>query len=70
MAHNTQVSADHNAPAITRILADFVATHPSRGWDDSVESEAKRTILAALDGSLETGSSALPQKHAAAGSWW
>jgi hypothetical protein len=27
-------------------------------------------ILAALDGSLDAGSSAPPVKHAAAGSWW
>ena len=44
MAHNTQVTADHNAPPITRILAEFVADHPSRGWDDAVDDEAKRTI--------------------------
>ena len=37
MAHNTKVTADANAPPITRILAEFVATHPSRGWDDGVE---------------------------------
>ena len=45
MAHNTQVTADVNAPPVTRILADFVATHPSRGWDASVEKEAHRTLL-------------------------
>jgi len=45
MARNTQVAADHNAPPITRILADFVATHPSRGWSDAVEREAHRTFL-------------------------
>ena len=45
MAHNTQVSADTNAPPITRILADFVATHPSQGWSASVEAEAHRTFL-------------------------
>ena len=44
MAHNTQVTADHNAPPITRILAEFVADHPSHGWDDAVDEEAKRTI--------------------------
>ena len=27
------------------MLADFVATHPSRGWDESVEREAHRTLL-------------------------
>ena len=44
MAHNTQVTADPDAPPVTRILADFVATHPSRGWDDGVEHEAHRTL--------------------------
>jgi 2-methylcitrate dehydratase PrpD len=44
MARNTQVSADHNAPPITAILAKFVATHPSRGWGDAVEHEALRTL--------------------------
>ena len=45
MARNTQVVADHNAPSITQILAQFVATHPSRGWSDAVEHEAHRTFL-------------------------
>jgi 2-methylcitrate dehydratase PrpD len=45
MARNTQVTADHNAPPITQILARFVATHPSRGWSDAVEREAHRTFL-------------------------
>jgi 2-methylcitrate dehydratase PrpD len=45
MALNTQVDADHNAPPITRILAEHVANHPSRGWDDAVEHEAHRTFL-------------------------
>lgn len=45
MARNTQVAADHNAPPITRTLAEFVATHPSRGWSDSVEHEAHRTFM-------------------------
>ncbi len=45
MAHNTKVEADHNAPPITRILAEFVAGHPSRGWNDAVEHEALRTWL-------------------------
>ena len=34
-----------NAPPVTRILADFVATHPSQGWDAGVEREAHRTLL-------------------------
>ena len=45
MAQNTRVAADHHAPPITRLLAEFVAGHPSRGWDDSVEHEAHRTFL-------------------------
>lgn len=45
MARNTQVAADHNAPPITRTLAEFVSTHPSRGWSDSVEHEAHRTFM-------------------------
>ena len=45
MARNTQVAADHNAPAITHILAKFVATHPSRGWSDAVDHEAHRTFM-------------------------
>jgi 2-methylcitrate dehydratase PrpD len=45
MAHDTQVAADTNAPPVTRILADFVASHPSLGWDASVEQEAHRTFL-------------------------
>ncbi|MFO1267223.1 MAG: MmgE/PrpD family protein [Rubrivivax sp.] len=45
MARNTQVAADLNAPPVTRTLARFVATHPSRGWSDAVEHEAHRTFL-------------------------
>ncbi len=45
MARNTDVKADHNAPPITKILAKFVATHPTRGWGDSVDKEAHRTFL-------------------------
>jgi 2-methylcitrate dehydratase PrpD len=45
MAHNTVVTADHNAPPVTRILAEFVANHPSRGWSDAVEQEAHRTFF-------------------------
>ncbi|MBV0882295.1 MmgE/PrpD family protein [Noviherbaspirillum sp. L7-7A] len=44
MARNTTVKADHNAPAITEMLAKFVVDHPSRGWDDKVEREAHRTF--------------------------
>ncbi len=45
MAHNTTVAADAHAPPITRLLAEFVATHPMQGWDAGVENEARRTIL-------------------------
>jgi len=45
MAHNTPVVADANAPPVTRILAEFVASHPSQGWDAGVEREAHRTLL-------------------------
>jgi 2-methylcitrate dehydratase PrpD len=45
MARNTQVPADHDAPPVTQQLARFVATHPSRGWNDAVEHEAQRTLL-------------------------
>ena len=44
MARNTQVAADHNAPAVTQILSRFVATHPSRGWSDEVDHDAHRTF--------------------------
>jgi 2-methylcitrate dehydratase PrpD len=45
MARNTNVPADHHAPPVTRTLARFVATHPSRGWSDPVDREAHRTFL-------------------------
>jgi hypothetical protein len=45
MARNTQVEADHDAPAVTQILARFVATHPSRGWSEAVDHQAHRTFL-------------------------
>lgn len=45
MAINTTVQARTDAPAVTHILANFVATHPSKGWDDSVEHEAHRTFM-------------------------
>ncbi len=45
MARNTQVAADHNAPPVTQILAHHVASHPSRGWNDSVDHEAHRTFM-------------------------
>jgi 2-methylcitrate dehydratase PrpD len=48
MARNTQVAADHNAPAVTQILAQFVATHPgfeAGGWNATVDHEAHRTFM-------------------------
>ena len=48
MARNTQVTADHNAPPVTQILAQFVATHPgflSGGWSQAVDHEAHRTFI-------------------------
>src|SRR4249919_2808261 len=45
MAHNTKVVADHAAPPVTRTLAEFVATHPSGGWDAATENEAHRSVL-------------------------
>ena len=45
MARNTQVAADHHAPPVTQLLAQFVANHPSRGWSDAVEHEAHRTFM-------------------------
>src|SRR5258706_4668774 len=45
MARNTKVEADHHAPPVMRILAKFVATHPSHGCDDAVDHEAHRTFL-------------------------
>ncbi len=44
MAHNTTVAADTNAPPITRVLAEFVAGHPSGQFPASVEHEAHRTF--------------------------
>ena len=44
MAINTTVKADHNAPPITALLAEFVVNHPSRGWNDAVDEQAHRTF--------------------------
>jgi len=41
----TTSSVEADAPPVTRVLAEFVAGHPSRGWDDAVEREAHRTFL-------------------------
>lgn len=48
MARNTQVAADHNAPPVTQLLAEFVAHHPGYqdgGWSAQVDHEAHRTFL-------------------------
>ena len=45
MANDAHVAAVVDAPPITRILADFVATHPSCGWDAAVDREAHRSLL-------------------------
>ncbi|MCY7369690.1 MAG: MmgE/PrpD family protein [Polaromonas sp.] len=48
MARNTQVAADHHAPAVTQILSQHVATHPgfaAGGWNETVDHEAHRTFL-------------------------
>jgi len=48
MARNTQVAADHHAPAVTHILAQHVATHPgylAGGWSAAVDHEAHRTFM-------------------------
>jgi 2-methylcitrate dehydratase PrpD len=45
MARNTTVTADTDAPPVTRLLAEFASAHPSRGWSDAVEREAHRTFL-------------------------
>ena len=44
MALNFTVKADANAPAITELLARFVAGHSSQGWSDAVDAEAQRTF--------------------------
>ena len=44
MARNTTVKADHNAPPITALLAEFIVNHPSKGWSDEVDNEAHRTF--------------------------
>ena len=48
MARNTQVTADHNAPPVTQLLAQMVATHPgynAGGWAADVDHAAHRTFL-------------------------
>ena len=45
MANDAHIAVQLDAPPVTRILADFVAAHPSGGWDDSVDREARRSFL-------------------------
>lgn len=45
MGNNTSIAADAHAPAVTKILAGFVANHPSKGWADAIDREAERTIV-------------------------
>ena len=45
MAHNTTVAADSDAPPITRILAEFIARHPSGEFPAGVAHEAHRTFV-------------------------
>jgi 2-methylcitrate dehydratase PrpD len=45
MADYGKVTADQQAPAVTRIIAEFVAGHPSGAWPANVEAEAQRTFL-------------------------
>ena len=37
MARNTQVAADHNAPPVTQILAQFIASHPGSGLEQMID---------------------------------
>ena len=48
MSHNTTVKADHNAPPVTKTLANFIVNHPSYangGWDATVQHEGVRTFF-------------------------
>ncbi len=45
MARDAAVPTASDAPAVTQILANFVASHPSRGWSDAIDAEAGRTLL-------------------------
>ena len=45
MSLTIAAAADLNAPPVTRILAEFVSSHPSQSWTPEVEHEAHRTFL-------------------------
>jgi 2-methylcitrate dehydratase PrpD len=66
MARNTAVQADHHAPPVTALLAQFVAQHPSRGWSDAVDHEAHRTLLNWLGCAIGAVQHAAPQAAIAA----
>jgi sulfonate transport system ATP-binding protein len=58
-------------PRPGRIFADIALELPRpRDRLSAAFTEAKRVILAALDGSLESHAARRPVKHAATGSWW
>jgi 2-methylcitrate dehydratase PrpD len=44
MSRDPPAAAQTDAPPVTRILAHFAASHPSRGWGDGIEREALRTV--------------------------
>jgi 2-methylcitrate dehydratase PrpD len=44
MSHDSRISAETQAPPVTRILARFISGHASRGWNDEIEHEAHRTF--------------------------
>ena len=45
MTHTTTRTADASAPSIPRRLGAFVVEHPSGGWPQHVDHEARRTLL-------------------------
>ena len=45
MAHSNSAPAQADAPPVTRILAEYVAGHPSAGWPDAIDVMAHRTLL-------------------------
>ena len=45
MSNAIAAAADLNAPPVTKILAQFVTSHPSQGWTPEVDHEAHRTFL-------------------------
>ena len=66
MALNTRIAADHDAPPITKLLAEYVASHPSAGWDDAVDHEARRTFLNWLGCAVGAARHAAPEAALAA----